>query len=191
MQREFMKECKPEVGQSIVLKALASLKQAREEEMSAYIKRFDLMYKRFVSTIFNDNTLKQFFIQGFFKAGTIWEVLERNPQTLTNAKIAAMEMKHIDKDYDRLWQKENELILQFILIRRWILEKESRRNESQAPQPFSDSGPSPSVVSEPILLSALHAPQVDPHFEDVERMLGASQLGFQKAMMKQIQSLTD
>ena len=97
-----MNEFRPEVGQSTALRALASLKQGREEEILAYIKRFNLMCTRFVGTMLNDDTLKQFFIHGFFKAGTIRGVLERNSWTLADAKIAAREMEHIDKDYERL-----------------------------------------------------------------------------------------
>ena len=70
------------------MRAFASLKQGREEEILAYIRRFDLVCTRFVGTIFNDDTLKRFFIQGFFKSGTIKGVLERNPQTLADAKRA-------------------------------------------------------------------------------------------------------
>ena len=32
---------------------------------------------------------------------------------------------------------------------------------------------------------------MDPHLEEVETRLGASQLGFQEAMIKQMQNLTD
>ena len=63
MQREFLNEFRPEVGQSTALRALASLKQGRDEEISAYIRRFDLVCTRFVGTMLNDDTLKQFFIQ--------------------------------------------------------------------------------------------------------------------------------
>lgn len=59
----------------------------------------------------NDDTLKQLFIQGFFKSDIIQGVLKRNPQTLVHAKRAARDMKHIDNDYDKLWQKEDELVL--------------------------------------------------------------------------------
>jgi hypothetical protein len=54
------------------------------------------------------STPKQFFIQGFFKAGTIRGVLERNPQTLAAAKVAAREMEHIDRRYEILWRREDE-----------------------------------------------------------------------------------
>ena len=65
----------------------------------------------------NDDTLKQFLIQGFFKSGTIRGVLERGPGTLEETKAAAREIERIDKDYERLWRKEDESIPQFIPIR--------------------------------------------------------------------------
>ena len=40
-------------------------------------------------------------------------------------------------------------------------------------------------------LLALSAPRDDSHLEEVERRLGASYLGFQEAMIKQMQRLTD
>lgn len=58
MQREFLNEFRPEVGQSTTLRALASLKQGRDVEIFAYIRRFDLLYTRFVGIMFNDDTLK-------------------------------------------------------------------------------------------------------------------------------------
>ena len=63
MQREFLNEFRPEVGQSTTSKALTSLKQRREEEILVYIKRFDLVCTHFVGTMLNNDTLKQFFIQ--------------------------------------------------------------------------------------------------------------------------------
>ena len=63
LQKEFLHEFRPEVGQSTALKTLASLKQGREEEILAYIRTFDLVCTRFVGTMLNDDTLKQFFIQ--------------------------------------------------------------------------------------------------------------------------------
>ena len=40
-------------------------------------------------------------------------------------------------------------------------------------------------------LLALSAPRVDLHLEEVVKRLGATQLGFQKSMIKQMQSLMD
>lgn len=63
--------------------------------------------------------------------------------------------------------------------------------ESQVPYFIADAGPRPSTVRQPVSLLALPAPRVDPHIEEVERRLGASYLGFQEAMIKQMQRLTD
>ena len=103
--------------QNTTLRALASLKQGRDEEISTYIKIFDLVYTRFVGTMLNIDTLKQFFIQRFSKSGTIRGVLERNPPTLVAAKMATRGIESIDIDYERLWRNEDELISQFIPIR--------------------------------------------------------------------------
>ena len=91
------------MGQSTALRALASLKQGRKEEILAYIRRFDLVCTPFVGTMLNDGTLKQFFIQGFFKLGTIRSVLEKSPHILADAKRAAREIESLDKDHERLW----------------------------------------------------------------------------------------
>ena len=139
----------------------------------------------------NDDTLKQFFIQGFFKAGTTRGVLERNPQTLADAKVAAREMEHIDRDYERLWRREDESIPRFIPIRPRAANGELGGHGSRAPYALIDSGPRPLAMREPTPLLALPTPQADTHLEEVEKRLGAGQLGFQKAMMKQMQSLTD
>ena len=60
--REFLNEYRPEVGQSTALRALAAMRQGREEEISSYIRRFDMVCSRCVGTMLNDDTLKQFFI---------------------------------------------------------------------------------------------------------------------------------
>ena len=47
----------------------------------------------------------------------------------------------------------------------------------QAQQSLTDSGPWPLVVRESVPLLTVPTPRVDPHLEDVERRLSASQLG--------------
>ena len=97
-----MTEFRPDVGQSTALRALINVRQGREKEISAYIKRFDMVCARYVGTLLNDDTLKQFFVQGFIKSSIIRGVLERNPRTLAEAKVTARKMEHIDRDYKRL-----------------------------------------------------------------------------------------
>ena len=114
-----------------------------------------------------------------------------NPQILVAAKVAAKEMDHIDRDYERLWRREDESIPQFIPIRLRVAEGELSKYGNQVSYALIDVGPRPLAVREPTTFLALPAPKVDTHIEEVEKMLGASQLGFQKAMFKQMQSLTD
>lgn len=132
------------------------------------------MCTRFVGTRFNDDALKQFFIQRFFKARTIRSVREWNPLTLVVAKIVAREMEHIDREHERWWRKEDDSIPHFIIIRLRVVEGEPCRHGSQAPYVLTDSGPRPSTMREPTPLLALPSPRVDPHLGDVERRLGAS-----------------
>lgn len=77
LQREFLNEFRPEVSQSMPFRALMNIRQGKEEEVSAYIRRFDWMCARYVGTLLNDDTFKQFFMQRFVKAGTIRGVLKR------------------------------------------------------------------------------------------------------------------
>ena len=191
LQKKFLNVYRPEVGQSTALRALAVTRQGKEEEISAYSRRFDSMCSRFLRKMLNDDSLKQFFIQRFIKSGTMHSVLERNPMTLIEVKAAIREADQLDKDYERLWKREDELIPQFIPVRPRALEGETVRQDGQVPYAPIDAGPRPSAVRNPVPLLALPAPRVDPQLEEVERQLGASQMGFQKAMMKQMQSLTD
>ena len=102
LQRQFLNEIRPEVGQSMAFRALMTMRQRRDEDISAYIRRFDLMCARYVGTLLNDDTLMQFFMRGFVKVNTIRGVLERNPRFLAEAKVAARDIEHIERDNELL-----------------------------------------------------------------------------------------
>jgi hypothetical protein len=122
---------------------------------------------------------------------TIKGVLERNPQTLAAAKVATRQMEHIDRNYERLSKREDESIPQFILIRPKAVEEEPGKYGDHVPYALINAGPCPLAVRKSAALLALPAPRVDTHVEEVERRLGADQMGFQEAMIKQMQSLMD
>ena len=157
----------------------------------AYIRNLDFVCTRFVDTLLNDDTSKQFFIQGFIKSSTIRGVLEKNPCTLADAKVAAREKGQIDRNYEWSWRRKDELILQFICLQHREIEVEPVRPLIQAPHSSIGSGPRPLVVKEPVPLLALPAHRVDPPLEEMEIRLDVTQLGFQEAMSKQMQSFTD
>lgn len=98
--------------QSTALRAVLAIRQGRDED----VYHFELVCTRFTGDMLNDDTLKQFFIQGFFKESTIRAILERNPITLEDAKAATRGVESIDKSYERVWRKEDETISQFIPI---------------------------------------------------------------------------
>ena len=100
-------------------------------------------------------------------------------------------MESLDRDHERLWRTEDELIPQFIPIRPRVMVGEPAKYKSQVSYALVDTGPCLLAVREPAPLLALSAPRSDPHLEEVEKRLGASQLGFQESMIKQMQSLTD
>jgi hypothetical protein len=121
----------------------------------------------------------------------IRDVLERNSQTLAAAKVAAREMEHIERIYERLLKRENESIPQFIPIRPRVVEEKPGKYGSQATYALIDAGPRPLAVRKPTPLLVLAPPRVDTHIEEVEIRLSVGQLEFQEAMIKQMQSITD
>ena len=110
---------------------------------------------------------------------------------MADAKRTAREIKSLNKDHEKLWRREDELIPQFISIRPRVVTGEPVKYESQVPYVIAETDPCHSAVRKPVPLLALSAPRVDSHLEEVKRRLGASQLGFLEAMIKQMQSLTD
>ena len=83
-------------------------------------------------------------------------------------------MESLERDYERLWRNEHELIPQCIPIRPRVVAGEPVKYESQAPYAIVDTSPFPLALREPTPLLALPAPKADPHLEEVERTLGAS-----------------
>ena len=125
-----------------------------------------------------------------YSSSTIRGVLERNPRTLAKAKVVARDMEHIDRDYKRLWRREDELIPQLIpLLPRSRVEP--IRPLNQSPYASIEAISLPLALRDPLLLVALSSPRVDPQIEEVQQRLGATQLRFHEAKMKQFQGLTD
>ena len=161
--------------------------------MATYIRRFELVCMRFVGNIHNNDTLKQFFIEGFFNRSTIRGVLERNPVTLEDAKTAARAVDALERNYERLWRKEDESIPQFVPLKPRAMElvpmAETSSSRDHLRRVNYDVAPLETRVPEPRL--ALTAPQLENRVEDLEKKIQAGQEGFQDSVMKQIQALTN
>ena len=143
LQRDFLNHFRPEVGQSAALRALAAIRQGRDEDMTSYIRRFELVCTRFVGTMLNDDTLRQFFIQGFAKDSFLKGVLERRPATLMDAKGAAREVEAIDKEHERLWRREDQTIPSFIPIHPKVAEPYQGHPGNSTPMPLNQAEPYP------------------------------------------------
>ena len=177
LQQEFLNEFRPEVGQSMAFRALMTMRQRRDKEISTYSRKFDLVCAMYVGTLLNDDILMQFFMKGFVKANIIRGVLERNPRTIAEAKVAARNMKHIERDYERLWRKDDELITQFIPLLPKS-EVDPIRPLNCPPYVSIETVSLPLAVEAPPPMLVLPAPRTDHQIEEVEQCLGATQLGF-------------
>lgn len=194
LQVAFLNHFRPEVGQSTALKALSAVRQQRDEEMANYIRRFELVCMRYVGGLLNEDTLKQFFIEGFADRSTIKGVLERNPITLEQAKAAARSVEVIERSYERLWRKEDESIPRFIPIN--PVGVTAGGGSSNPPPMVSDNGPQyhtvvPMATRAPIPLLALPSPDLQLKVEELEKRIKAGQDGFQDSVMRQMQALTE
>ena len=94
--------------------------------------------------------------------------------------MAARDMEYIDRDYKRLWRKENKLISQFFLLPPKV-GVDPMRSLTRSPYVSIETVPLPLAVKDFIPMLALPAPRTDPHIEEVEHRIGATQLGFQEA----------
>lgn len=101
----------------------------------------------------------------------IRRLLEKNPQTLVEAKRPAKDIENIEKDYEKLWKKEDNSIPQFIPIRPRVQEGESGMLLVQVPVQETDAYPRPLAVREPTFLLALPAPNFEPTVEEIEQRL--------------------
>ena len=193
LQVAFLNHFRPEVGQSTALRALSAVRQHRDEEMTNYIRRFELVCMRYVGGLLNDDTLRQFFIEGFVNRFTIKGVLERNPTSLEQAKAAARAVDVIERNYERLWRKEDESIPQFIPINpiATVAGSSFPSNTPVIRHIPVDLDVRPTATNAPVPLLALPEPQLEHRVEELEKRVQAGQQGFQDSVMKQIQALTE
>ena len=100
-------------------------------------------------------------MRGFVKARTIRGVLKRNPRTLAEVKMAARDTEHIDRNYERLWRKEDELNSQFLpLLPKAGVDPIRPLNQSTYVSIKTVS--LPLAVKDIILMLAFPAPRTDP-----------------------------
>jgi hypothetical protein len=85
--------------------------------------------------------------------------------------MATNGIESIDKDYERIWRKEDESIPQCIPIRPKTVVGESELARTQPNPHVEESGPKPLAVWEPPPLLALPAPELEGCLGEVKRRL--------------------
>jgi hypothetical protein len=116
LQAAFLQQFRPVTGQQQALAALTNIRQGPLEDITSYIHRFRVVCTRYVGTLFNDETIRHYFIQGFDRHSTRREVLSRKPVTTEDAINAALEVEVVDKEDDRMERRTNEPIPTFIRL---------------------------------------------------------------------------
>jgi hypothetical protein len=70
LQAAFLNQYRPEIGQQHALSALTNTRQGQTEDITAYVGRFKVVCTRYVGTLLNDETIRYYFIQGFYRNST-------------------------------------------------------------------------------------------------------------------------
>uniref|UniRef100_A9U2L9 Predicted protein n=1 Tax=Physcomitrium patens TaxID=3218 RepID=A9U2L9_PHYPA len=147
---------------------------------------------RFVSTLLTDDTLKNFFIQGFSKETTIREILNSRPQTLADAKRAARVIEQINKEHDRIWRKEDQNIPNFIPIHAQGTGSSLNSNQPSIAMPLHSMQQYPTLLDTrlPAALPVLTFPEKNWR-EEMKREMQSVQQGFQDQISQQMKLMTD
>lgn len=149
LQAAFLRYFRPETGQQQALSALTSIRRGSTEDLTSYIRRFQMVCTRYVGGLLNDSTIRHYFIQGVDSAATIREILSRRPVTLNDAIQAALDIEIIDKENERMVRRMDDPIPAFIPV----------HHQGTSPTTYRSSSPknlTPLATQEPML--ALTAP---------------------------------
>ena len=110
--------------------------------------------------------------------------MKRNPIRVADAKTAAREVEQFEKDYEKLWRREDESIPQFVSIHPMVFNVPTDGLEVPVLRIPAKPGPHLLATKAPEPMLALPAPKVDTQIEELEKRLGANHEGFQDALMK-------
>lgn len=189
LMRAFLEKYRPEVGQSAALTALANFRQGKDEDIPSYIRRFEHVVTRFVGNLLTDDTLRHFFLQGFFQEKIVKEILQARPTTLEDAKRAARIVAKVALEHEKLWRRESESIRSFIPI--------PARDKSglERAQP-STLNYSPQVANPIPLNVRIPEPLPTLTFEldwrqEMKREIQEAQKGFHDQLQQQLRTMTD
>ena len=198
LQAAFLEEFQPEVGQSAALTALSSIRQGVEEDITAYIRRFEWVVDRFVGDLLDNDTLKHFFLQGFTNEKVIREILSSHPRDLAAAKLAARQVEQVNKEQERLWRREGDRIPSFIPIYAQNPSPSHPTPRLEAPIPVRyGSNPEQGRLGPPLIVQPLQvqtpvlALPERSWKDEMKKEIENAQKGFQDRMVQQMNQMTE
>ena len=198
LQAAFLEEFQPEVGQSAALTALSSIRQGIDEDITAYIRRFEWVVDRFVGNLLDNDTLKHFFLQGFSNEKIIREILSSHPANLAAAKVAARQVERVNKEQERLWRREGDKIPSFIPIYAQNPGPSHTTPHVDVSIPVRyGSNPEqgrlgPPLMTQPLQVQAPVLALPERSWKDeMKREIESSQKGFQDRMVQQMNQMTE
>ena len=159
LQEAFLRYFRPETGQQQALAALNSLRRGSTEDITTYIRRFQIVKTRYVGDLLNNDTLRHYFIQGIDSQSTIRDILSRMPKTLEDAIDAALEVEKIDKENERMIRREGESIPAFIPVHHYQIANPVTYQHLPSKNGFNGSQPLPLATRDPNPVLMLPAPQ--------------------------------
>ena len=152
------------------------------------MKRFEAIYTCYVGNLFNDSTIRHYFIQGLERNSTRQDVLTRQPITLADAVVAALEVEVIDKKHERMEKRIKEPIPSFIPS---ILQPNKATRPSEVKERHL-STTSTVPILQPILLTTCEPPPlVLPSINQLQLIIRQAIEGFREEMVRTMKSLID
>lgn len=189
LQTAFLRQFRPETGQQSALVALTGMRQGPTEEISEYIRRFNIVITRFVGNHLTDETIKFYFIQGFNKQTTMREVLNSVPHTLNDAQIAARHVERIERENIRMWNRTVAPVPTFIPAH--YVPPPTVESLHEQPYPFIANQPVPLDSRPPTPQLQWHSQPESSRFADIEAKFKRANDDLKEDVMKSIRSLGD
>jgi hypothetical protein len=173
--------------------ALSNIRQGANEDITFFVRRFKVLFTRFVGQMFINDTIWHYFNQGFNKNSTIRDILNPWPTTLNDVITVTLEVEVIDQKNERMWRCEENPIPEFIPLYHRHVDSQTKLQPVSLVMkppiqmvltlmPLAIVPPSKSSVTNPTLM--------ENRFEEFRSKLKETNEGFKCEIMKALQVMS-
>ena len=184
----FLRQFRPETGQQQALAALINICQGHTEDITDYVRRFEVVCMRYVGNLLNDSTIRNYFIQGLERNSTKRDVITRRPITLADAVVVSLEVEVIDKEHERMQKRIEEPIPSFIPI---IHQPSKATRLSEGKERYMTTTSTVPILQPVPLATCEPPPLVLPNMDQLQLVIKQATEGFREEMARTMKSLTD